>query len=122
MIVIPMNRGQFCTGAGCEVQTRYAMEVVPGKYEYRCRSHCPPGTIQEYWTMRMLNTAQLGNFEEARELLKVVFAEVRVDAQEECAKIADIVEQDAHNTYSSEDMARGARIAAKEIAHSIRFN
>lgn len=118
LVLLPTSRP--CAKCETTVFAAYGISIDDTPFEPRCRKHLPENIIIEYWVRRMLLAAQEGNEKKARSMLRHITAEARINGYERCASIADVVAQDARNSYSDKTMAHVAEDAAKQVARAIR--
>lgn len=125
MNILTLKESRWCEKCWGEkqhkVHTTYGVSFNDGPFEALCEDHMPAGALQEFWTQRIFQGLRDGRDDETmRHVLRQVLIRVELDTMEECAKIAEVIGQDARLTYSNKQIAVGAELAAAKIANSIR--
>lgn len=123
--ILPLKESRWCERCWEEkqrkVHTTYGVSFNNGPFEALCEDHMPDGALQEFWTQRLFQGLRDGRDDETmRHVLRQVLVLVQIKTAEECAKIADVIQQDARLAYSNKQIATGAELAAAKIADSIR--
>jgi hypothetical protein len=104
------------------VYTGYGVSIDNSPFKALCINCIPDGALQEYWTQRLFQDLRNGSDDEkARAILKQVISLVQVDTAKHCARIAEVVAQDAEHAYLNKSRAADVRQAAKDIAFAIRI-
>lgn len=103
------------------VHTDYGVSIDNGPFQALCVNCMPTGALQEYWTRRLFQSLRDGcDDERARGILGQIRELIQSDTAKHCARIAEVVAQDAQLAYSDKSVASEVRRAANDIAFAIR--